>query len=94
MSLNSMFAAILLVAIILLSISKLPHLFSELNFYRKQSWDLKLNSEKDVWQQASLIKRFPILSLGAVKLLVLSNQVAFAIIILIFWISAGLKAST
>ena len=82
LSFNNIFSICILLALILWGLAVLPHLFFELIFYLKTGWNLKLDSGRDVWMQNKLQDRFKLLPTGAVKLLVLSNQLAMALLII------------
>ncbi len=87
MTLNSFFATLVLVSVVLFCFSKIPHLYFELTFYWKSKWNLRLDSGCPIWKQNSFLARFPFLPFGLVKLLVLGNQVTMGIALVVWYIS-------
>jgi hypothetical protein len=91
LSFNNIFSICLLSALILWGLAALPHIFFELSYYAKNGWNLKLDSGRGVWMQNKFLDRFKLLPMGAVKLLLLSNQLAMALVIIIWWSRAFLN---
>jgi hypothetical protein len=91
MSLNTIFATLLLLFIITIALSRIPHLVFEVMFYTKNKWNLSLESGRDVWKQKDFLKKFSFLPVGDIKFLVLVNQVLIGVVVIAFWVNSGLN---
>jgi hypothetical protein len=91
MTLNTIIATLLLVFIIAIALSRIPHLVFEVMFYAKNKWNLSLESGRDVWKQKDFLKKFSFLPVGGIKFLVLVNQVLIGVVVIAFWVNSSLN---
>jgi hypothetical protein len=76
MTVNQIFASILVLALISYNLSAIPRFYTELSFYRSKNWDMSLDSGQRVpllW----IVPRHKNLPIGASKLIVLGGQILF-----------------
>ena len=76
MTVNQIFASMLLLALISYNLPAIPRLFRELSFYRSMNWDMSLDSGQHV-PLLRIALRYKNLPLGISKLIVLGGQIFF-----------------
>jgi len=76
MTVNQIFASILLLALIFYNLPAIPRLYRELAFYRSKNWDMSLDSGQRV-PLLRIAPRYKNLPPGISKLIVLGSQILF-----------------
>ena len=76
LTVNQIFASMLLLALISYNLPAIPRLYRELSFYCSKNWDMSLDSGQHV-PLLRIAPRHKNLSLGISKLIVLGSQILF-----------------